>query len=180
MHLSNIAITAIVVIGLGTVATDRFVVQKMQAEYKELEKERLDITNRLATAKIVQENLNHVNDLMTKNMVSAGENSAENHESELFKFITESVNNLKIKLVATRPIRPVTEGELTTYGYELEFEADFFKLGELCAQFENSRRIISIEEFDVIQLNDVTTSAGTQNVRVTMKIHSYLIHRKAS
>jgi len=180
MHLTNILLSAIVIVGVGIAASEHFIVQKMQTEFTNLEKERLDITNRLATAKIVQDNLNHVTDLLTKNMEAAGEATAENHESEFFKFITESVNDLKITMIATRPIRPVTAGEVTTYGYELEFEADFFKLGELCAKFENSRRIISIEEFDVIELDDATANGAVQNVRVTMKIHSYLIRRSES
>jgi len=180
MHLNNIAIVAIVVIGIGGAASEHFIVRKMQDEFKTLEKERLEITNCLATAKIVQENLNHVTDLMTKNMESSGDMTAATHESEFFKFITESVNDLKITLVATRPIRPVVSGDITTFGYELEFEADFFKLGELCAKFENSRRIISIEEFDVVQLDDKASNETAQNIRVTMKIQSYLIRRSLS
>lgn len=178
MHLNNIALIAIAVIGIGGVASEHFIIGKMKDEFKTLEKERLDITNRLATAKIVQENLNHVSDLMTKNMERSGNETS--HESDFFKFITESVNDLKISLIATRPIRPILLNGVTTFGYELEFEADFFKLGELCAKFENSRRIISIEEFEVIQLDGDKNSGTVQNVRVTMKIQSYLIHRSQS
>jgi hypothetical protein len=90
-----------------------------------------------------------VRDLVQKNMVFPGQKDSVSHETIFFDFVTTCVNDLKMKLISCRPAVPQTTGAITTYGYDLELEGDFFTLGELCAKFENSRRIISLTSFEV-------------------------------
>src|SRR5689334_16943047 len=120
------AVAAICVIPADLLYTSRFV-----PRFKELEKERIITSNQLATAKIVSENLNHVRDLIFSNMDFAGQKDSVSQETMLFNFLTSCVNDLKMRLISVRPLNPTVTGRVTTYGYEIQLEGDYFSFGEL-------------------------------------------------
>jgi hypothetical protein len=144
--LTAMAIAAILVIPADLLYTSRFV-----PRFKEIEKQRIVTSNQLATAKIVSENLNHVRDLVFGNMEFAGQKDSIPQEAQLFDFLTSCVNDLKMRVVAVKPDRPVTQGRVTTTGYDIDLQGDFFSFGELCSKFENSRRVMAITSFTVHQ-----------------------------
>jgi hypothetical protein len=176
MKPGTILLIAVLVLLAGLVTADRLYVSKFKGHFKDLEKERVVTSNKLATAKIVYENLNHVRDLVFKNMVFPGQNDTVSTETIYFDFLTSCVNDLKLKIVSLKTVPPLTVGNITTYGYDLELEGDFFKFGELCAKFENSRRIISVESFQV-DLSEKTPpeflSGGNKGIKVIMRVNIY-------
>jgi hypothetical protein len=145
--LALMAVAAIAVIPADILYTSRFV-----PRFKEIEKQRIVTSNQLATAKIVSENLNHVRDLVYRNMDFAGQKDSLPAESQFFDFLTECVNDLKMRLVYVHPQVPTTQGRVTTLGYDIGLEGDFFSLGELCSKLENSRRVMAVTSFDVVQM----------------------------
>ena len=171
---------------VAVVAADRMHMPKYKQEFSKVEKQRIAVSNKLTTAKIVQENLNHVRDLIFQNMDFPGQPDTVDHETQFFNFITTCINDLKLKLVSVRPVPPVRSGRITTYGYDIEVEGDFFRFGELSAKFENSRRIVSIESFDVDLVGDrgrhevsSNTDFRTENkdVRVKMRVNTYRVSK---
>lgn len=159
---------------------DRLYIPKLRTQYEEVEKQRLEVANKLTTARIIQENLHHVRDLIFSNMVVPGAPDTITVETELFRFLTESVQDLKLKLVAVKPVAPSTQGRVTTFPYEVEVEGDFFKFGELCAKLENNRRIISLREFEVSLVqpsDDIDFRLLNQNqpVRIKMKLETFQV-----
>ncbi|MGA2507157.1 MAG: hypothetical protein ABSF80_06755 [Chitinispirillaceae bacterium] len=165
---------------IAFILVDRLMVSDFEPTFKKLETQRIITSNKLASAKIVYENLNHVRDLVQKNMIFPNQKDSVSLETIFFDFITTCVNDLKMKLVSCRPVAPVTSGYITTYGYDLELEGDFFSLGELFAKFENSRRIISVISFDVnLKGGELTGNeesvrremAQSGNKGITIKIH---------
>jgi hypothetical protein len=173
---------ALVVAGIvAVIAVDRYYVSGFKKEFRELEKQRIVTSNKLATAKIVHENLHHVRDLVLQNMDFPGHQDSITHETHFFDFVTRCINDLKLKLVKVEPAEPKKSGRITTYGYDMEIEGDFFKYGELCAKFENSRRIVSVETFKVELIKDrqgrSSASAGNMGVRVTMRANTYRVSK---
>lgn len=163
-------------LALGILLSDRLYVSKLKKEFIALEKERIETSNGLATAKIVHENLNHVRDLVFENMEFPNQPDSLANEAHIFNFVTTCLNDLKLKLISVKPLRPQTKDRVTTYAYDIEMEGDFFKFGELCSKFENSRRIISLESFKVNLANSEERAlGGPQNkmIRVTMRVNSY-------
>jgi hypothetical protein len=67
----------------------------------------------------------------------------------------------------------------------VEIEGDVFKFGELCAKFENNRRIVSVEWFDVDLITDGCSKPNEphasefKGVRIKMRINTYRIAGKA-
>ena len=108
----------------------------------------------------MSENLSHVRELVFRNMDFPGQKDSASQESILFDFFTTCVNDLKMRLVSVRPLRPVTEGRVTTYGYDIQLEGDFFSLGELCAKLENSQRVLAITSFEVAQIAREESAEG--------------------
>lgn len=149
MKAGPVLVTVVILTAIAVVLVDRMYLPRFEREFSELEKKRIATSNKLATAKIVHENLNHVRDLVFKNMDFPGQSDTTPHETHVFNLLTACINDLKLKLVSAKPERPETEGRITTYGYQLEIEGDFFTFGELCSKFENSRRITALKEFDV-------------------------------
>jgi hypothetical protein len=103
-------------------------------------------------------------------------------ESIYFYFLTTCINDLKLKIVSLKTTPPVTTGAITSYGYDLELEGDFFKFGELCAKFENSRRIISVESFQV-DLAQTTAAKfrgeGNKGIRIVMHVTTFRVRKGA-
>jgi Tfp pilus assembly protein PilO len=171
----------LVVLGfIAAIAVDNLVIAKFKLEFKKLEKQRIITANKLTTAKIVSENLNHVRDLVFKNMDFPGQNDTIPHETHVFNFLTECINDLKLKLISVRPLLPETKGRITTYAYKLELEGDFFQYGEFLSKLENSRRIFSVEEFKVSLLDfGEKKDGGPENkkIRVEMLINTYRVKK---
>jgi hypothetical protein len=140
------AISAIGVIPADLLYTSRFV-----PRFKSIEKQRIVTSNQLATAKIVSENLNHVRDLVFRNMEFPGQKDSLTQESIIFDFLTSCVSDLKMRLVAVQPVVPTRAEAVTTYGYDIVLEGDYFSFGELCSKLENSQRVLALTSFDVIQ-----------------------------
>ncbi|MCL2182927.1 MAG: hypothetical protein FWB85_05590 [Chitinispirillia bacterium] len=173
------------VIGIAIVWADQTLMPKYKQQFLEIEKQRITISNQLMTIKIVQEDMNHVRDLIFSNMDFPGQPDSVDHESQFFEFVTSCVNDLKLKLVSVRPASPHTSGRITTYSYDVEIEGDFFRFGELCAKFENNRRLVAIEGFDVDLIGDreghgLSNSdfrSENKNIRVKMKINTFRISK---
>jgi Tfp pilus assembly protein PilO len=178
MKKSELFLVLILAAIIGVFAFDRFYVSNLHKKFTELEKRRIITSNKHATAKIVYENLNHVRELVFANMVFPGQRDSITHETELFDFITTCVNDLKLKIVLVKPGAPVTVGKVTTCTYDIGIEGNFFKFGELCAKFENSRRIISLESFEVDLLSDGRPGSKSDpnvGIRIKMKLNTYII-----
>jgi hypothetical protein len=188
MKTGQILLGILVVVIVGIITADRMYVAKLESQFMELEKQRIVTSNKLATANIVYENLNHVRDLVFKNMDFPGQKDTVSYESIFFDFLTTCINDLKLKLISVTPVRPQTQDRITTYGYDIEIEGDFFKFGELCSKFENSRRIISLETFDVGLIEDGNTpdanyrgsgngTTANKGIRVKMRVNTYRIKK---
>jgi hypothetical protein len=176
------------VILIAFICVDRLVVADFVPTFKKLETQRIITSNKLASAKIVYENLNHVRDLVQKNMIFPGQKDSVSHETIFFDFITTCVNDLKMKLVSCKPNAPVTAGNITTIGYDLELEGDFFSFGELCSKFENSRRIVTVNTF-AVELKSVDRSrndeeyyrslqnSAKKGITIRMHVNTYRIKK---
>jgi hypothetical protein len=182
-------LTGTLVLLVAFILVDRLYVAKFEPTFKKLETQRIITSNKLASAKIVYENLNHVRDLVQKNMVFPGQKDSISHESIFFNFVTTCVNDLKMKLISCKPAIPLVKGNITTFGYDIELEGDFFTLGELCAKFENSRRIIAVASFDVSLASTRQmefdargrpaqgTQAGKEGIVIKMHVNTYRIKK---
>ncbi len=180
MKLGSILLPIVIAGLIVFIVADRYYVIQYEKDFIELEKQRIITSNKLATAKIVHENLNHVRDLVFKNMDFPGQKDSITYETHFFEFVTTCINDLKLKLISLRPTRPNTNNRVTNYGYDIVIEGDFFKFGELCAKFENSRRIVSIESFKVEQIKGKEGrrySGGNKGIRVNMHVNTYRIKK---
>jgi Tfp pilus assembly protein PilO len=177
---SQILLGTVFIVLLGVILVDSMYVSNLKKEFTTLEKQRIVVSNKLATAKIVHENLNHVRDLVLANMDIPGNKEDGTQESKFFEFITTCVNDLKLKLVSVKPLRPIKQGRITTYSYNIIVEGDFFSFGELCSKFENSRKIVSLEAFEVslVDKNELK-SGGAENkvITVKMKLDTYRVSK---
>lgn len=169
------------VLALSLILLDQLYIATLKKDFMTLEMERIQTSNKLATAKIVQENLNHVRDLVLENMDFPNQDGGlMDHEEHVFAFVTNCINDLKLKLVSVKPLRPQAKGLITTVGYDIEIEGDFFKFGELCSKFENSRRLISLETYEVgLVAQDEQAQGGPENkmIRIKMRINTYRIRK---
>lgn len=175
------AITALILV--GGLLVDQMYIKKLKKDFLALEKERIETTNGLATAKIVHENLNHVRDLVFENMDFPNRQDTVDHEAHIFNFITTCINDLKLKLLSVKPLRPMTVDLVTTQGYDIEMAGDFFKFGELCSKFENSRRIISLESYAVGLSGKEEKSAGgplNKGINVKMRINTFRVRKNTA
>lgn len=190
MILQKTLLFFIALCALSFIAVDQLYISKLEKEFKELEKQRILTSNKLATAKIIHENLNHVKELVFENMVFPDQKDTITHETKFFEFFTRCVNDLKLKLITVKPERPVTKNRVTTFAYAIKLEGDFFKFGELCAKLENSRRIASIETFTVTLMNNKVSTRSrrhggsnrilvTKGVRVSMRINTYQVKKNS-
>jgi Tfp pilus assembly protein PilO len=172
--LAIMAVIAIMIVPADIYYTSRFV-----PRFKALETQRIVTSNQLATAKIVSENLNHVRELVFQNMDFAGQKDSLTQETILFDFLTDCVNDLKMRLVTVQPKAPVVLGRVTTYGYDLVLEGDYFSFGEFCSKLENSRRVLALTSFEVTQIaRSVSTSENSAKgvVRAPPGRNSVSIH----
>lgn len=144
---------------IAAVAGDFFYISRFQPRFKEIEKQRIVTSNQLATAKIVSENLKHVRDLVFRNMDFPGQKDTVSQQSVLFDFLTDCVNDLKMRLVSVHPVAPTVSGRVTTYGYDIQLEGDFFSLGELFSKLENSQRVLAVTSFDVSRVTEAQAEA---------------------
>jgi Tfp pilus assembly protein PilO len=183
MKAGPVLVVVAILAALGVLLLDRLYVPRFEREFAALEKQRIVTSNKLATAKIVHENLNHVRDLVFKNMDFAGQSDTIPHETHVFDFLTTCLNDLKLTLVSAKPERPVTKGRITTYGYELELEGDFFTFGELCSKFENSRRITALTGFDVNLASEKERRQGGpehKKLKIKMSIETFRVKKSST
>jgi hypothetical protein len=179
MKKETIALASVMIAILAVAFVDWLYVSRLEKKFVLIEKERIVISNKLATAKIVYENLNHVHDLVFKNMDFPGRMDTVAQETRFFDYVTTCINDLKLKLVSVEPVRPVIQDRITTFGYTIVIEGDFFKFGELCSKFENSRRIISLETFNVDLISSEKTKGLQTNkgIRVKMRVNTYRVKK---
>lgn len=179
---------ALIVIAIAVIPADLLYASRFVPRFKEIEKQRIVTSNQLATAKIVSENLGHVRELVFRNMDFPGQKDSASQESIIFDFLTTCVNDLKMKLVSVRPLRPVVEGRVTVYGYDLQLEGDFFSLGELCAKLENSQRVLALTSFEVNQLGlepapgsdpkaKVPLTTGRRGISIRMHLDTFRLRK---
>jgi hypothetical protein len=192
MKIDALLLGAVAVLLVGFVLTDRLVMANYEPAFKKLETQRIITSNKLASAKIVYENLNHVRDLVQKNMLFPGQKDSVTPETIFFDFVTTCVNDLKMKLISCKPVVPLVAGKITTCGYDIELQGDFFTLGELCSKFENSRRIIAVTSFEVDLAGgeqaveeqarrqaaaEVFSQSGNKGIVVKMHVNTYRIRK---
>jgi Tfp pilus assembly protein PilO len=186
MHikLGHILISIVIICAIGYIAADQLYIVSFETKFKEHEKERIVTSNKLASAKIVYSNLNHVRDLVQKNTDFPGQKDTVTPESVYFDFLTSSLNDLKMKIISVRILPPSTVGLITTYGYDIELEGDFFKFGELCSKFENSRRIISIESFKIEHIKQSSegdkVAIPANAVHISLRVYTYRVRKGSS
>jgi len=176
----NLLLLISIVILVAVVVLDRIYVSNFKQRFLSLEKKRIETSNKLATAKIVHENLNHVRDMVFENMDFPNQPDSLTQETHIFNFITSCINDLKLKLVSVKPLRPQGSGLITTYGYEIEILGDFFNFGELCSKFENSRRIISLETYEVCPLSKqelLLEGGSNRTIHVKMRINTFRVKK---
>ena len=164
----------------AAILVDQMYVKNLKREFLKLEKERIETTNGLATAKIVHENLNHVRDLVFENIDFPNKRTKIDHEERVFDFITTCINDLKLTLVSVKPLRPQTNGLVTILGFDIEMTGDFFKFGELCAKFENSRRVFSLVSYKVSLDDKAETPRGAPRnkaIKVTMRVNTFRVRK---
>jgi len=187
-NLAALALLLVAAAFAGVLFANSYYMPRFKSEFTRIEKERIIVSNKLATAMIVQENMNHVRDLIFNNMELPGHPDTINRESQFFEFVTACVNDLKLKLVSVKPLAPVTDGRVTTCGYDVIIEGDFFRFGELCAKFENNPRIVSVESFDVSLIADIMPEKKPSNtdfrsdnkgISVRMRVNTYRISKGA-
>lgn len=166
MKSGETLLLAMAAAALCVIPADMFYTSRFVPRFKEMEKQRIVTSNQLATAKIVSENLNHVRDLVYRNMEFAGQKDSVSQQSLLFDFLTSCVGDLKMRLVSVKPIPPTSLGRVTTYGYDIELEGDFFSFGELCSKLENSRRVMALTTFEV---SEAARESGPVAVAVAQK-----------
>ena len=185
-NLSTLLLLFVAAAFAGVLLANSYYMPRFKNEFERVEKERIIVSNKLATAMIVQENMNHVRDLIFNNMEISGQPDTVNREARFFEFVTACVNDLKLKLVSVKPAAPLTDGRITVYGYDVIIEGDFFRFGELCAKFENNPRLVSIESFDVNLTADAepekksgNTDFKTENkgISVRMRVNTYWISK---
>ncbi len=170
----------IVLLFIAALAVDHFYLTGFKPRFNALENERIVTANQLATAKIVYENLNHVRDLVFKNMEFPHQKDNIDPDSTYFDFLTECANDLKLKIVSLTPMPPVKNGRITSGIYDLGLEGDFFKFGELCAKVENSRWLMSIESFSVAPTDGAASGdLYNQGIKVSMRVMTYRIRKRA-
>lgn len=180
MKKGSILFIVTVAVLLAGILVDQLYVKNLKKQFLALEKERIETSNGLATAKIVHENLRHVRDLVFNNMDFPNRKDTADQEQRIFDFLTTSINDLKLTLVSLRPLRPQTDGLVTTQAYDIEMLGDFFKFGELCSKFENSRRIISLETYRVGLHEQTERSLGGpvhKGISVNMRINTYRVKK---
>ncbi|MBD3392179.1 MAG: type 4a pilus biogenesis protein PilO [Chitinivibrionales bacterium] len=180
MKKGQILLLVIILALIGTIVTDVVYISKLKKRFMVLEKQRIITSNKLATAKIVHENLNHVRELVFKNMDFPGQTDSVSHETHFFDFVTTCVNDLKLKLVSVRPSRPKVDGRITTYKYEIKVEGDFFNFGELCSKFENSRRIVTLQEYAVALMDKGEKRLGgpeRKRISIRMFLDTYRVKK---
>jgi hypothetical protein len=164
-------LAAMGVVVVCAIAGDILYTSRFVPRFKEIEKQRIVTSNQLATAKIVSENLNHVRDLVYRNMQFSGQKDSLPQETQLFDFLSTCVNDLKLRLVSVKPGRPSTQGRVTTTGFDISLEGDFFSFGELCSKLENSRRVMAITSFSIHQ-NDRVGAAPVPSSGKQAKVSS--------
>lgn len=189
MKSGEILLVTMAISAIGIIPVDMLYASKFVPRFKEIENQRIVTSNQLATAKIVSENLNHVRELVFRNMDFTGQKDSLPHESIIFDFLTECVNDLKMKLVTVKPYKPATNGRVTTYGYDIQLEGDFFSFGELCSKFENSQRVLALTSFEVQQMNPrdasvesakggkVAPATSRHMARITMHIDTFRVKK---
>jgi hypothetical protein len=176
----TILMAIIAVLFLAAIAVDRFYLTGFKPQFNALEQERIVTANQLASARIVYENLDHVRDLVFQNMEFPRQKDTVSPESACFDFFTECANDLKLKIVSLAPTPPVSNGRITASGYDLELEGDFFKFGELCAKVENSRRLMSIESFNVAPAEGTgADSLHRQGIKAALRVMTYRVRKGA-
>lgn len=171
-----IVIAAVVV---AAIVADRLFLTSYKRDFTDLEQHWITTANKLATAKILHENLNHVRELVFENMDFTAQTDTVSHQRQFFEFLTTCVNDLKLTLIKIEPVRPEAKGRVITYGYNLELEGDFFSLGELCAKFENSRRIVALETFEVGLASRDGAAGGRKGhgVRMKMLVNTFRVRK---
>jgi Tfp pilus assembly protein PilO len=179
MKLGTLLITLVAVLIVAFIAFDQLYIVSFQTKFKELEKERIVTSNKLASAQIAYANLNHVRELVQKNIDFPGEKDSVTPESVYFDFLTSSLNELKMKIISVKILPPSTTGLITTYGYDISLEGDFFKFGELCSKFENSRSLMSVESFEVTRLEprEGESIGAHGSVGISMRVYTYRVRK---
>jgi len=170
----TILLAVVAVAMICAVAVDRLLLAGFKSEFNRLEKERIVTSNELASAKIVYENLNHVRDLVMQNIDFPNHKDTISPETMYFNFLTECTNDLKMQIVSVKPLPTTVSGRVTAYGYDLELEGDFFKFGELCAKFENSRHLIAVESFNVARADNPTNGKTT---KISMRVTTFRVRK---
>lgn len=184
MKFGQILLLAVFVLALAVVPFDLMYASRFVPRFKELEKSRIVTSNQLATAKIVSENLDHVRELVFRNIEFPNQPDSVGQETVFFEFLTGCVNDLKMRLVSVRPEPPAVSGRVTTYGYKIELEGDFFSLGELFAKLESSQRVFAVKSFEVSHVGQAGAGPAGKGpaparkaIQIRMHLDTFLVRK---
>lgn len=171
MKPAKVFLALLCVLLVAFLAVDLLYFSKYQARFKAIEKERIVTSNKLATAKIISENLKHVRELVFDNMEFATQKDTIGNDMAFFKYLTESANDLKMRLISISPQQQEAKGRVVTFGYDVEMEGDFFSFGEFCSKLENNRKIISLTQFSLTPMNENSDMVFSSRRALRIKLH---------
>jgi Tfp pilus assembly protein PilO len=179
MKSAKVLLASLCVLLVAYIVFDLFYFSKYQKRFKSIEKERIVTSNKLATAKIISENLKHVRELVFDNMEFANKQDSVGNDMALYKYLTESANDLKMRLVSISPRHSETKGRVTTFGYNVELEGDFFSFGEFCSKLENNRRIMALTQFTLAPLNDKGDGivSSRRALSIKLQLNTYKVRK---
>jgi len=184
MKPSRLAFLLLGALLLAYVGFDVFVLSTFEKRFKALERERIVTSNQLATAKIIAENLNHVQDLVFKNMDFVGNQDTTGVDMGFFQYLSQCANDLKLQILRVQPLPKTSKDRVTTFGYEVEMQGDFFSFGEFCSKLENNRRILTLAGFELTPLSvknpaggPLATTSGVRALRMKMRLNTYRVRK---
>lgn len=152
-----------------------FVYADKPGDIRYLNREIDELNEKLITAQILANKLDRVYTLFEENLaLSTKDSLADDASMPFLNSITESLDQLGIKLLNIRPRPSLTKGKYVSTPYELEIQCNYEELGALMAELERSERLITVEEFlvknDVARLKTSRDAEQLLNQSIEMRI----------
>ena len=155
----------------------------LPTEIKNLEDEQITYNEKLITAQILAEQLDHVYTVFERNMALKNDKSLKEVASiEFLNTLTDMLSDLEITVQHIKPGRK-EERDLYTYiPYDLEIKCTYEKFGKFVTELEKSERLISIDSFLLNNgLERLTLSKNPEelmNQVVEMQISTVALNKK--
>lgn len=119
-------------------------------DIKDLDDEITELNEKLITAQILANKLDHVYALFEENLAESITDSLATEAAMPFlNSLTTTLDSLGIITVFFRPKPRIVNRTYIETPYDLEIRCNYLQLGRLMAHFEKSLRLIKINEFHV-------------------------------